>query len=375
MAPEQALNTRLADQRADIYSLGMTLWYLLTGRPVFGGETVMEKLLAHREKPIPSLQEACPGATPALEVVFTKMVAKKAEDRYQSMSEVVAELEGIRSGRFAAVSVADAQGEDDRRPEFLGCTNPPMAASAHPSGKFLAVEKRPSSSELEATITMAGPQGDTDPTTEQSLVVPPAGQPIGRLGAGSGRWTHWLASVGRRTWVLAACAVGTAVFAGIVLFLERGTLRIEINDPAIEVVVDGKGATIKGTKPEEIILEPGYHDLRIKYGELNFETNSFFLGHSEKVTLKVELLTGKVQVIRGDTVLGERPLPAISPFDAKQAVAYQDAWAKHLGTKVEIENSLGMKMRLIPPGEFLMGSPQAVIDALVQTTTNANWQQ
>src|SRR5262249_11768478 len=50
------------------------------------------------------------------------------------------------------------------------------------------------------------------------------------------------------------------------------------------------------------------------------------------------------------------PPPAVAPFDAKKAKEHQGTWANHLGVPVEIENSLGMKLRLIPPGEFLMGS-------------------
>ena len=49
--------------------------------------------------------------------------------------------------------------------------------------------------------------------------------------------------------------------------------------------------------------------------------------------------------------------PAVAPFDSDQAKALQKSWADHLGTPVQITNSLGMKFNLIPPGEFVMGSP------------------
>ena len=52
----------------------------------------------------------------------------------------------------------------------------------------------------------------------------------------------------------------------------------------------------------------------------------------------------------------DAPPPAIAPFDAAQAKQHQEAWAKHLGVPVEYTNSIGMKFRLIPPGEFIMGN-------------------
>ncbi|MDA0591553.1 MAG: bifunctional serine/threonine-protein kinase/formylglycine-generating enzyme family protein [Planctomycetota bacterium] len=55
--------------------------------------------------------------------------------------------------------------------------------------------------------------------------------------------------------------------------------------------------------------------------------------------------------------------PAIAPFDAAKAREHQEDWAKHLGVPVEYENSIGMKFRLIPPGEFLMGSTPEEIEA------------
>jgi serine/threonine protein kinase len=113
MAPEQAVSTKGVDARADIYSLGCTLYYLLSGQATYGGDTLMAKLLAHRENPIPSLAEMLserdllsasggrePPGTDGLQVdaIFRKMVAKKPEDRYQSMTEVIADLECVIAG-------------------------------------------------------------------------------------------------------------------------------------------------------------------------------------------------------------------------------------------------------------------------------------
>ncbi|TVS21096.1 MAG: formylglycine-generating enzyme family protein [Planctomycetaceae bacterium] len=54
----------------------------------------------------------------------------------------------------------------------------------------------------------------------------------------------------------------------------------------------------------------------------------------------------------------DSPQPAIAPFGARQARRHQEEWAEHLRRPVELTNSIGMKLRLIPPGEFMMGSPE-----------------
>ena len=106
MAPEQALNTRTADHRADIYSFGCTLWFLITGKSVFGGDSALAKLLEHREGAIPSLIGTRVDLEPtnlravAADEIICKMLAKRPEDRYQSMAEVVTALEDCLAGRL-----------------------------------------------------------------------------------------------------------------------------------------------------------------------------------------------------------------------------------------------------------------------------------
>jgi Leucine-rich repeat (LRR) protein len=97
MAPEQAVNSKTADARADIYSLGCTLYYLLTGKPAYDGDSLMNRMLAHRDRPIPSLRAVCPTVPEPLEAVFKKMVAKQVGDRYQTMTDVIAALHGCQS--------------------------------------------------------------------------------------------------------------------------------------------------------------------------------------------------------------------------------------------------------------------------------------
>jgi serine/threonine protein kinase/formylglycine-generating enzyme required for sulfatase activity len=95
MSPEQAQNTRLADERSDIYSLGCTLHYLLTGAAPFASGTAMERLIAHREQPIPSLRSLS-GQVPAeVDEVLKQMLAKSPGDRFQNMTQVVDALERV----------------------------------------------------------------------------------------------------------------------------------------------------------------------------------------------------------------------------------------------------------------------------------------
>lgn len=89
MAPEQADNCRNADARSDVYSLGCTLHYLLTGQPLFTGGSILQRAQAHSQRAIPSLRACCPDVSNRQAEAFAKMVAKNPDDRFQSMVEVI----------------------------------------------------------------------------------------------------------------------------------------------------------------------------------------------------------------------------------------------------------------------------------------------
>jgi formylglycine-generating enzyme required for sulfatase activity len=105
MAPEQALNTHQADESADVYSLGCTLFFLLTGKAPYEATTPMEVLVAHRERPIPSLREARPECPQDVDDFFRRLIAKAPQDRPMSMKAVIAELERLL-GRSSPQPVA-----------------------------------------------------------------------------------------------------------------------------------------------------------------------------------------------------------------------------------------------------------------------------
>lgn len=109
ISPEQARDPRFADVRSDIYSLGCTLYYMLTGRPPYPEGTVLQKLLQHQGDAAPDPRELNPEVPAEVAAIVGKMMAKDPMSRYQDAREVVADLLlvgerlGLRSGSPSGV--------------------------------------------------------------------------------------------------------------------------------------------------------------------------------------------------------------------------------------------------------------------------------
>ncbi len=93
MSPEQCRDASTVDHRADIYSLGCTLYVMVTGRQPFEGDTAVELMTAHAYKPLVPPEEIANRVPKELSTVIQKMMAKLPDERFQSMGEVVQVLE------------------------------------------------------------------------------------------------------------------------------------------------------------------------------------------------------------------------------------------------------------------------------------------
>jgi len=88
LAPEQALDSHGVDSRADIYSLGCSLYFLLTGHPPFPDGTLPQRLMMHQKQLPPSIFKDRPEAPQELVDICMKMMGKKPDQRYQTMTDV-----------------------------------------------------------------------------------------------------------------------------------------------------------------------------------------------------------------------------------------------------------------------------------------------
>jgi WD40 repeat protein len=253
IAPEQADDPHRADIRADVYSLGCTLYYLLTGRPPFPEGNFMQKVMAHCQRTPRPLTDFRNDLPPGLEQVLGRMMAKGPAQRYQTPGEAARAL-----ARFASAE---------------GTQGTAAAVEALPRGEAdLATESLPAPARH-------GRRRRLRPLTAAALAV---------LLAGAG----WL---------------GLVVYR---ITTDKGEVVIEAEDPEVEVVVKRGGKVVTVLDPrskQKVTLDTGEYTVRLAGNADGLkidmpETFTLRRGDTKIVTVKrVEEKVGEVHRFEGHT--------------------------------------------------------------------------
>ncbi len=279
LSPEQAKDSHKADARSDIYALGCTLHYLLTGRPPFAKGTLAERIQAHLRNPPPNLLEERPDTPPALVELFFRMMEKHPDARPQTAREVAATL----AAWLAANESTGPQGraEAPRRPPPRRPQGSGVGGGRGPAGSGIGPPSRaPGNGPRPAAGSGVGGTGSAGSVP----LLPPmpvrkGGGAVVRSGSGSGiqfdtnaagskaKQTAPATSPEHRPWWRPAPLLGLPIGAWIAVaagLLLAGYLGWQVMQPkpkrskpapqtveATSPETDGKGKTDKGAATDD----------------------------------------------------------------------------------------------------------------------------
>ena len=250
MSPEQAADSHQVDARADVYSLGATLFQLLTGQAPYGGprhSSLLKKVLALANVPVPSVRAVRPEVPEELDQVISKCLAKDPDQRYASVEEVASALS-----------------------PFLGSAQLPdlmrHAASLPATDRF-----------RHGVWSMAAVFSERKKRDRTHAVA-----------KGDGKRTSSLKQL------IASAAFFAVVVAAVFVFrvvTDRGELIIRSEDPNVRILVTREN----GQKVNELALQHGQGKLIIRSGEYVVQLAS----DADRWALS----QNKITVARGDQIV------------------------------------------------------------------------
>lgn len=301
MAPEQTTDSHAVDIRADVYSLGCTLYKLLTGQAPFTGpkyRTAMQKMVGHLQDQAPPIRTLRSDVPDELAALVHQMLAKSPESRPATPAAVAVALEP-----FA------------RQADLRRLHDEAAAARGNSVRRAAETSTQPRGSSESAGV------GRRVPTTVNATVTTAAARIAARPKASARRYVPWVAGG------LAVALLGGGIFWGTMVLLRGrdGKVVGSVHIPeavTVEIIQDGVQPTVPLQRAGE--------------------------GPAGRRTAD-----------------NKPSAPAIAPFDAA-ARKHQQACARQLGVPIEMTNSIGMKLVLIPPGEFEMGSSEAEMTKLIE---------
>jgi hypothetical protein len=287
IAPEQILDAKSADIRADIYSLGCTLYFLLAGAPPFQATSLFELLRKHREEDAQPLNVVRPEIPVAAAAVVARMMAKDPAQRYPTPGAVAKALAPI---------LAKANKPAPESQEEVSTTS-----VANGVAQSTASEQSVSPQKSKAVAIDLADCAESSIATKP-LELPPAESPRRRL-----MWP--VLGAGLLIALLAALA-GSGVFSGRTRETEtdrdragpgeittattkEGVVVLKILPLDAELLVDGEKVTVQsagGDKFNEIQLEPGKkHKLEIKRAGFKTESQEVELAAGERKQIDIRL--------------------------------------------------------------------------------------
>ncbi len=256
MAPEQARDSRAASIQSDIYSLGCTFYYLLTGIPPYPGGDITDKLTRHARSAVPNVADLRADVPERIATLIQRMMAKQPEDRLASYDELIAALDESqvdakdRSLGYALVSVVEPKSNDlpdlplldgeDAGAEALGIDSsfgsiPVFPVESEAAELSLDVERSAAVSRASSQPAQPIPRLTRIATTELATGSDDLEEPLPT--------PKPAASVSAAVWIIGCLSLG---IAGILLFLGW----IEYMDSSRGLGGEGASASAPGADAE-----------------------------------------------------------------------------------------------------------------------------
>ena len=282
IAPEQIDDAQSADIRADIYSLGCTLYYLLSGGPPFHAQTLYDILHAHHSMDARLLNFVRPEVPAELAALVAKMMAKEPGRRFQAPDEVAKALAPFFK-RKAGGAVAPGFGVSQVGTTATGLSTsatPPLptAPARTPAPTSVAPRDRNRPEEMWKSLIDFREAEDIRPAVVAAAAKPARKRP---------RW-FWPALAG----VVGFAAILLA--AGVIcrITTDKGELAIETEDPDIQVVVKQGGKQVTIIAPQtknRIELNSGNYELELPGDKpgLRLSTEKFTLKRGDRTVVTV----------------------------------------------------------------------------------------